>query len=674
MLTKRLHFAYLAVLILASTNSLFGLAVGDRIKAAAGGASVRDDQLADPPLFSQQGGVHGTITGGPMQGTAGGFTGNWWRIHWDSQPPDQGSTQGWCAESVITPASFAGDLPQPDFAFSYYTTANRFWQEGFAPISTSPPTPQLGSALGNCTWYAHGRLRQLGYNLAQLNVLLGNASDWDSVASNNGILVDATPTVGSIAQTDSGAGGLGHVAVVENVHGDGSITVTESSYSESTSSPWNFLWRHRTVSKTWFQNFIHVSSIPSGITQVNLNGALVSADAGGIVRVRGARILSDSTDLDDYVVLQYRLQIPGLDLQPLSATVYPDIGVVYRPEAIFVKNVAAEFTLTRNTQTFQSSTTYTITAANDQPFHMNLEAGTTLCFHLNNPSRNYHFIIQKADSGEIIRDSYHLTESNWAAWQTAILASGEYLVFFQAENATSMTLEMTAFNSNRFPLSDLAHGSSFSASFREGSGDYRKWRIFLQRGQTLTVTKTSESGDISSYVIFEDSTSWGPAGFATFAYVAKQTGNYYLVFMTGALSGSCAGTISISGPAMTFAAWRNLYGFAAGMEYPNRDPDGDGLPNFAEYALDTDPLAPTSSREFQSLSIEGGNAAFSITTPKYAVGATYRLLSGDEIRNLNNRSVQIFPNPADPAKQDLKVIDPVASRQFYQLRVTNAQP
>ena len=481
MVTNRIYSAYLALFVFVSTSTLWGFAVGDRIQAAAEDANVRNEQLADPPLFVQTGGVHGTITEGPMQGTAGGFTGNWWRVRWDSQPPDQGVVQGWCADSVISAASPTGDVPPPDVSARYYTDANRFWISGQAPNANPRAANFSDAALGNCTWYAHGRLRQLGFNVAQANVLSGNASEWDNQAraAANGILVDTLPSVGSIAQTDSGAGGLGHVAVVEAVHGDGTITVTESGYSESTSSPWNFLWRHRTTSKLWFENFIHVSSIPSGITQVSLNGALVSADDEGIVRVRGARVLSDSTDFDDYVVLQYRLQIPGLDLQPVSATVRPDIGVVFRLESIFMKDVPAEFTFHRGGPTGNSSTTYTITAKNDQAFHMNLEAGTTLCFSLKNPSRNYHFIIQKADTGEIIRDSYFLAGSEWMAWQTAIFSTGEYLLFFQAEGATTMTLEMTAYNSNRFPLSALANGSSFSAVFRESSGDYRKWRLSL---------------------------------------------------------------------------------------------------------------------------------------------------------------------------------------------------
>jgi surface antigen len=85
----------------------------------------------------------------------------------------------------------------------------------------------------------------------------GDAYKWNEQADAKGILVDNNPTVGSIAQTDIPAG-LGHVAVVESVNGDGTITVSESSYSTSQISIKNFLWRHRTISPSEFQTFIHV--------------------------------------------------------------------------------------------------------------------------------------------------------------------------------------------------------------------------------------------------------------------------------------------------------------------------------------------------------------------------------------------------------------------------------
>ena len=98
-------------------------------------------------------------------------------------------------------------------------------------------TTSLGKAPGSC--YGVGNF--------------GRKSGRFSGGKNNG-----NPSVGSIAQTDAGASGLGHVAVVESVNGDSTITVTESSYSTSSTSTWNFLWRHRTVSQVWFTHFIHI--------------------------------------------------------------------------------------------------------------------------------------------------------------------------------------------------------------------------------------------------------------------------------------------------------------------------------------------------------------------------------------------------------------------------------
>jgi uncharacterized protein (TIGR03437 family) len=252
--------------------------LGLRVMAVAGGANVHNMQLADPPLFEQIGGVHGTVTGGPINGTADGFTGNWWQITWDSEPPNQSGQPGWSAASVLAVAPTAGDVPQPNFSdSSYESSANVFWASGYAPDTTNPPNPQLGNALGNCTWYAFGRLIELGANSSTLNALHGNAGEWASEAS--GIYpVDSTPAVHSIAQLDSKTGfSLGHVAVVESINSDGTITVTESSYDSSSSSDWNFLWRHRTVVPTWFDHFIHVVTVTAAAPAPSLSGVSPSS-------------------------------------------------------------------------------------------------------------------------------------------------------------------------------------------------------------------------------------------------------------------------------------------------------------------------------------------------------------------------------------------------------------
>jgi surface antigen len=88
----------------------------------------------------------------------------------------------------------------------------------------------------NCTLYAAYRLAQNGFKDPGN---WGNASNWAKAANSDHILVNQTPAVGSIAQWNVGAGGLGHVAYVESVSYNGTgavmgITITEDNYMPET--------------------------------------------------------------------------------------------------------------------------------------------------------------------------------------------------------------------------------------------------------------------------------------------------------------------------------------------------------------------------------------------------------------------------------------------------------
>ncbi|HAG79807.1 MAG TPA: hypothetical protein DCL61_01270 [Cyanobacteria bacterium UBA12227] len=132
----------------------------------------------------------------------------------------------------------------PDFTQSVYRQNNPFWRSGYAPRSTNPPIYRMwnSNAKGNCTWYANGRAKQLGRNAARVDRMLGNAYDWDNQARAAGITLSRTPQVGAIAQWE-----YGHVAVVERVNSDGTILISESSYSNTSGTSWDFLYRTRTI-------------------------------------------------------------------------------------------------------------------------------------------------------------------------------------------------------------------------------------------------------------------------------------------------------------------------------------------------------------------------------------------------------------------------------------------
>ncbi|NJN31284.1 MAG: CHAP domain-containing protein [Synechococcales cyanobacterium RM1_1_8] len=83
---------------------------------------------------------------------------------------------------------------------------------------------------GNCTWYAHGRVKELGGNVAALNSMRSNANRWHTQLSNGSRILNRgeTPQFGDIAQW-----GSNHVAVVERVYTENGVlmlTISESHY------------------------------------------------------------------------------------------------------------------------------------------------------------------------------------------------------------------------------------------------------------------------------------------------------------------------------------------------------------------------------------------------------------------------------------------------------------
>lgn len=100
---------------------------------------------------------------------------------------------------------------------------------------------------GYCTWYVYNKRAQIGRPVGSF---WGNAVTWASYARSSGYTVNNTPEVGAVLQN---GGGYGHVAFVESVGGDGSVTVSEMNYAG-----WNVV-STRTISagQASGYNYIH---------------------------------------------------------------------------------------------------------------------------------------------------------------------------------------------------------------------------------------------------------------------------------------------------------------------------------------------------------------------------------------------------------------------------------
>lgn len=108
------------------------------------------------------------------------------------------------------------------------STANATSYTGGVNLAMARASAGNAYALGNCTWYAFERRAQLGRPIGSF---WGNASTWAMNGAAAGLLVNKTPAAGAIMQNGGGINGWGHVAIVERLNDDGSITVSEMNFA-----------------------------------------------------------------------------------------------------------------------------------------------------------------------------------------------------------------------------------------------------------------------------------------------------------------------------------------------------------------------------------------------------------------------------------------------------------
>src|SRR5581483_7405153 len=101
-----------------------------------------------------------------------------------------------------------------------------------APLVPAGPGGTLNRFFyGQCTYWANMRYHQLTGNWV---TWLGNANQWSYGAAQSGWVVSPTPKVPSIVVLQpyvEGAGGYGHVAVVEKINDDGSVLTTNFNWA-----------------------------------------------------------------------------------------------------------------------------------------------------------------------------------------------------------------------------------------------------------------------------------------------------------------------------------------------------------------------------------------------------------------------------------------------------------
>jgi surface antigen len=158
------------------------------------------------------------------------------------------------ANLTVSPAAAADDYPYKNAvcAPTGKTTGscpNYDWRVNGAEFD------QWGFSFRNCTSFVAWRMNTtnaVGFTNGMRGGQWGNANHWDDNARTLGYAVNSTPARGAIAQTDDG--NFGHVAWVDAVNGDGTVTVEDYNFAATG------VYARRTVAASTYR-YIHVQDI-----------------------------------------------------------------------------------------------------------------------------------------------------------------------------------------------------------------------------------------------------------------------------------------------------------------------------------------------------------------------------------------------------------------------------
>lgn len=187
---------------------------------------------------------------------------------------------------------FKPRLTKPEAGNPYYNTVGA---GGCSTAILGSPTDPDCNVLANCVGYAAGRFNEIiGAGTFAYFQYPPDAENFYDTAIAQGLAVGQEPKLGALivwakGNTGNNADGAGHVAVVEQINADGSITTSESGYGSG-----SLFWTTKRVkgSGNWgqsasyrFLGFVYQPEEPAGDPQPDVpEGLIRKGNSGEAVR------------------------------------------------------------------------------------------------------------------------------------------------------------------------------------------------------------------------------------------------------------------------------------------------------------------------------------------------------------------------------------------------------
>lgn len=414
------------------------------------------------------------------------------------------------------------------------------------------------------------------------------------------------------------------------------------------------------------------------ISLINFAGGSTHIDDSGAVVFSNIRLLSEQTDMDDYVELKYVINPSDLSLQYHGASIYGGIGSYYEKENLFANAVTTPLTLQLEGNDPQAeNTTWNYWDINGgHRFWMELDATQQPSFFISDLTRDIRFVVYEPGRATPIKDSTLSGDSNWATSFTALKKGMYEIRLGPGDGGDTINFKLTFNNRNRIAAARVEDGSQLYFIKRDRVKEYAVWELDLEKGQTLTVNNSGFTYT-EYYLIYEDnslaSTITSNSGSGTFVHPVTKSGTYYYFVVPQTFSsGTYQGSIKIE-TGISPVSWLQSLRLPPEASGWGDDPNGNGFPNLLEYALGMDPTNPELDTgnapriDFQT----DGSPVYSFQTPNWVIGVRLEIeKSGSlDFRSSERISPQLLHQNSGTTRFGLN-LQSHGSNEFYRLNAT----
>lgn len=273
------------------------------------------------------------------------------------------------------------------------------------------------------------------------------------------------------------------------------------------------------------------------------------------MRIEGAGLSATNDALR--VKFDFDYETLNFILNPEDINIYSNIGV-FNEEHMAIDVAVRQPSYTVNGTTYLFNETYNFEATSSVPFiaELDLDTGHVISWLMENQSNNYSYEL----TGKNIDASFIGEASQGIITRASrILSSGIYRLKIIPTNSLTLTFSLKLYNANHRMIQELIDNDRIAVSFQNNARDYAKYKVSLNEGDILRLSKSS-SVNIRLKLVDNLGREVAITNGVALIYEAEKTGDFYLfIDNKNGHGGSYNGTASIERAPLTRAKKRKIF-------------------------------------------------------------------------------------------------------------------